>query len=533
METKNATECDICPFGTYCTQSRMEIPVKCIPGWTCQHEGGPYPQQLCPGGNFCHQSTVTNMTNSTLRDFYKPNLCYEGTYCLDGAFTPIIDQENEQAAQACIAGTFCSEGSDSPDGKGKCKEGFYCPEGSNEMIPAQPGSSALGTGNTSPSLCAPGSFQDEVAQPSCKACPRGYFCPEQAMIEPIICNIGTFSKAESSTQCTNCPLGTYSDLQGVRTEEDCKVCESRFRCTQTGLTKMQMAVECQEGYQCGYGTTNTVMLNSKVESGYFGDYNITGEPEYKLCLPGRYCPSATAASKVKQLDCLRGYFCPFGTAASLSIKGDFNQDIKQMNKWKLVERIEKFIEETEAEMERFDAAYANVANIDQLVTDLMKAGDEQAAFQIQWEYYKYNLNATILEERRKYLEEDLVPDVRCPEDDLLPDELIESYTKNGTNLRCPKGTQSERASWCLGQCVINLANKQSVSVLNPVTDVIRITSLAKKDLSLQASNLGSLAERLEKENRRLQEGVKRNLALNDAQRDFDIVGPGIFDTLHR
>ena len=98
MEGKNATECDICPFGTYCTQSRMEIPVKCIPGWTCQHEGGPYPQQLCPGGNFCHQSTVTNLTNSTLRDFYKPNLCFEGTYCLDGAFTPIIDQENEQAA---------------------------------------------------------------------------------------------------------------------------------------------------------------------------------------------------------------------------------------------------------------------------------------------------------------------------------------------------------------------------------------------------------------------------------------------------
>ena len=60
-----------------------------------------------------------------------------------------------------------------------------------------------------------------------------------------------------------------------------------------------MAVECQEGYECGYGTTNTVMLNSKVQSGYFGDYNITGIPEYKMCLRGKYCPSATAASKVK------------------------------------------------------------------------------------------------------------------------------------------------------------------------------------------------------------------------------------------
>jgi hypothetical protein len=65
--------------------------------------------------------------------------------------------------------------------------------------------------------------------------------------------------------------------------------------------------------------------------------------------------------------------------------------------------------------------------------------------------------------------------------------------RNGTNLVCPKGTESERGSWCLGQCQVNLANKLAVSVLNPVKDVVGITSLSVKDAnsSYNADTLGS------------------------------------------
>ena len=66
---------------------------------------------------------------------------------------------------------------------------------------------------------------------------------------------------------------------------------------------------------------------------------------------------------------------------------------------------------------------------------------------------------------------------------------------NGTRLRCPRGTQSDRGSECLGQCVINLANKQVISVLNPVTDVIGRTSLEDPAQSQAKGYLGSLAER--------------------------------------
>ena len=91
QEYINSTTCDLCPIGTFCYQANLTIPIKCRPGWTCQVEGSPLPAQLCPGGSFCHSSTVTNQTNSTIIEYYKPNYCFESTYCLDGVATPFVD----------------------------------------------------------------------------------------------------------------------------------------------------------------------------------------------------------------------------------------------------------------------------------------------------------------------------------------------------------------------------------------------------------------------------------------------------------
>jgi hypothetical protein len=63
--------------------------------------------------------------------------------------TPFVDLNNPQSAQRCIAGTFCEAGSDSPEGKGKCLEGYYCPPNTFSMIPTDPGFFAEGTGNVS------------------------------------------------------------------------------------------------------------------------------------------------------------------------------------------------------------------------------------------------------------------------------------------------------------------------------------------------------------------------------------------------
>jgi len=155
------TDCEMCPIGTFCFFSKMEVPIKCKPGWVCQMKAGMSPAQLCPAGSFCNLATVTNQTNSTVEQLYKPNFCYQSSYCLAGVYTPFVNQTNQQAAQSCIAGTFCAEGSASPEGNGKCKEGFYCPAGSIDMIPTEPGYFAQGTGNVMPEKCRPGTFQDK------------------------------------------------------------------------------------------------------------------------------------------------------------------------------------------------------------------------------------------------------------------------------------------------------------------------------------------------------------------------------------
>ena len=41
------------------------------------------------------------------------------------------------------------------------------------------------------------------------------------------------------------------------------------------------------------------MLKNRVERGFFGDYNTTGKAEFYICKAGKFCPEATAASKVK------------------------------------------------------------------------------------------------------------------------------------------------------------------------------------------------------------------------------------------
>ena len=587
QEAGGQTRCELCPYGAFCFGAGLDRPIKCTPGWTCQLEGSHAPAQLCPAGSYCHQATVTNQTNSTVREYYKPNYCPASAYCLAGVYTPFVDADNEQAAQACIAGTFCGAGSASPEGKGKCKEGFFCPPGSLVMIPTEPGFFAEGSGNVAAEKCRPGTWQDLRQQARCKPCGLGMYCDRQQMVQEIKCPEGAYSKLEGQTQCANCPLGTFSDEVGVREEDECRPCEPRSRCTVTGMRRMQEAERCQEGYQCEAGTTTTSMLNAKVLTGYYGGYDITGMAEYRICPPRKYCPAATAESKVRQLDCLRGFFCPPGTAGDLDLEGNFNPGTPeapkpaQVDKWEQVEAIRLYLAESRAQMALFEeeAAARSVAERlerlrDAWLDETRTADERQIAsrdwYRLEWRQQQYELNVTIVAERERYLAEDLLPTPVCEEDAALPQDLIDRYLANGTNLRCPRGTQSDRGSWCLGQCAINAAAREPISQLNPVTDVIGITSLDRPGDSTRADELGSLADRLRQRNLTYaewldlerdgseeevdpggEEGTRRLAAaetdsashrrrklsplhaLNNLERDYDIVGQGVQDLLHR
>jgi len=167
---------------------------------------------------------------------------------------------------------------------------------------------------------------------------------------------------------------------------------------------MRDSQACIEGYYCMYGTTNTIMLNQKVLPGYYGGYNITGYPEFNLCLEGKYCPAGTAASKVKQLDCLRGFFCPIGTMADLDINGNFKPGVRQVNRWDLIKEVQSFINETKRNVAIFEKNMTDNQLEAQLSFYRRNQDSYRAAMnRLEFDFYIYRLNVTIIAERQTYL----------------------------------------------------------------------------------------------------------------------------------
>ena len=153
------SECELCPAGTFCYYTRQSQPYTCTPGYTCYFEGGASPARPCPAGSYCPGAMAGNSSASPMQHEHRPRLCQATTYCLWGVFTDIVDPNNVQAAQQCSGGNFCVAGSATPEGKGKCREGFYCPPDTPEMKAAPPGTYSEGAGNSAPEDCRPGTFQ--------------------------------------------------------------------------------------------------------------------------------------------------------------------------------------------------------------------------------------------------------------------------------------------------------------------------------------------------------------------------------------
>jgi len=472
--------CQLCPPGTFCYYAGQSLPYKCKPGYTCHYEGSPSPAQPCPAGSYCPSAIAANSSTSTMQEDRHPRLCRESTYCLWGVYTPDVDPENPQAAQVCIAGTFCGEGSETPNGKGKCWEGYYCPPNSAVMLAAPPGTYAEGTGNVAPELCRRGTYQDEPRAAACKPCPKGHECPEQGMTQPAVCGKGTFSKKPGATQCAACPQGTYSDRLGLTAEESCEACEAGYLCKRSGLTSMYEAEPCQEGHLCGVRTTRTVMLNNPCPAGYYTGPGASALEDAHLCPPSRYCARGTSESKVSQAECLPGFFCPLGTAASLTVDGEFSEGIRQVPRATLIRLIDELVRRNRAWIAGFDLG-AETGRLAGLRADVAREEAKEPAKKDEgklerlvtairaqeWALGRYERTVAHTEERARYLKEINIT-VTCREDEGLPRELVDRYFQGGQNLRCPAGTVSQRGSACLGECRKPPASTRPISILDPV-----------------------------------------------------------------
>jgi hypothetical protein len=85
----------------------------------------------------------------------------------------------------------------------------------------------------------------------------------------------------------------------------------------------------------------------------------------------------------------------------------------------------------------------------------------------EWSIKRWMDREVHTKERAEYLKVNLTVG-SCPEDEGLPQELVEMYFQGGLNLKCPSGTSSDRGSYCLGQCTKPRSSTQPISILDPM-----------------------------------------------------------------
>ncbi|XP_077467726.1 uncharacterized protein LOC144083618 [Stigmatopora argus] len=155
-----------CPPGHMCPRGSHR-PVSCLPG-AFQNLPGQAKCVTCPAGFYC--ADFTNVDIGNISRSYTPTLCPKGHFCPPGSesgvafpcppgtFSAQMGLSSEQGCESCPPGSYCASSGlkaptglcspgyfcsqrsisaqpdDNPTG-GRCKAGFYCPQGTSVMLP--------------------------------------------------------------------------------------------------------------------------------------------------------------------------------------------------------------------------------------------------------------------------------------------------------------------------------------------------------------------------------------------------------------
>ena len=206
----------------------------------------------CPAGYYC-PSEITLV----------PLPCTAAHYCEPGTVTP----------RPCPGGTrkndslaVMSRMEDCTD----CNPGKFCPVGSHVETD-----------------CAPGTFNDQAKQDSCKQCEAGKYLDTAGGTQCIDCPQGSFC-ASGAAAALPCKAGTWSDTTGISAQSQC--------------------LNCPKGSSCSTGSTG----HSPCAPGTFTDQ--LGESACTQCVAGTYQDSS---GKTACLDCPAGSYCAKGASAAL------------------------------------------------------------------------------------------------------------------------------------------------------------------------------------------------------------------------
>ena len=365
---------ELCPAGTYedlGEQSSLSDCKPCPEHKYCGSRGLSAPSGDCTAGFYCAGSaTVPSPTGPAT---YPPTTgpCPTGMYCpgdddpvecAPGTFNPDIGGGSPDSCRPCIAGKFCA-GDRLSEPTGDCAAGYYCPEGQTVAAPASfecPTGKYCPGGTAAPLPCPDATYQDLPGQVSCRncpfgsycnnnatvpiICPEGYYCPE-ATAYPIFCPNGTYALPGDTgfslpTQCRQCPAKKYChagiiqgdcvagyfcksgqavpDPQQEDTPTLGGICPRGFYCSvgtedpisctdntvnpNLGAQQVSECVPCPAGYTCDAGNP----VPSPCPAGQYCEF----EQPPKDCLPGTYNPSTLGTNSSACLPCEPGYYCP-------------------------------------------------------------------------------------------------------------------------------------------------------------------------------------------------------------------------------
>lgn len=185
-------------------------------------------------------------------------------------------------------------------------------------------------GSTKPTICLPGTYQSQPAQPSCQTCPKGegntsVSCYIRTMYACKICPkdlsvpVTGFYCQEGASSPMPCPAGTVSQVDGLQSLLDCSLCPPGFYCNISALTAP--SGPCSAG-QCHF---LLILL-------FFSQSELVATNCFLIHFPkGHFCSSgATEPRPVSQIYgdiCPAGYYCPKQSSAPLPCPvGHFLQD---------------------------------------------------------------------------------------------------------------------------------------------------------------------------------------------------------------
>ena len=328
--TAGSTSCLVVPAGfvktgggtiSKCTSGQYYVPATSIAAAGCA---------TCEVNYYCPSVTLTHIP------------CPPGTYS---------DSTGATSCTVCEAGSYCPGIS----AKDTCPSGTYSRAGQSKCNPCQAGYRCINTGSTDPATdpcpagnycpinngvvsqetCPVSTYQPLEARTSltdCIACPAGKICPDAANA-PLDCPAGFFcpgvsfpgnnifnlganpdreGQARGYTDQFPCPAGSYSDVVGLFSASQCKICPEGSYCTYNDDTGRSTAVQCAQHHYCpeGHIYDNFNEQGIPCPPGTFkAEGGLHSPSQCEPCPVGQYCPAGRPENQdIRPIDCPEGTY---------------------------------------------------------------------------------------------------------------------------------------------------------------------------------------------------------------------------------